>query len=203
MSLFIYIGICFAASGSPGPAVLLAIKNGARFGIRKALIGCLGNMSAMLTLATLSAAGLGAIILASATLFTTIKILGGLYLIYLGIKTWRQSTPMAEATLHGSEPVLSNGKMFCEAYLVGISNPKAIAFYTALFPQFIQLEKPILPQFFLLAFTFAIISFTCLSLYAATAVRIRAQLKKERIARWFHRITGGIFIGFGAGLITH
>jgi threonine/homoserine/homoserine lactone efflux protein len=203
VSFLIYIGICFAASGSPGPAVLLAIKNGARYGMPKALMGCLGNISAMLTMATLSAAGLGAIILASSTLFTIIKVIGSAYLIYLGVKTWRQSSSPVALEQEEAVHTPSILKVYCEAYLVGISNPKAIAFYIALFPQFIQPDSPVLPQFLLLAVTFAVVSFTCLSIYATAATRIRAHLQKNHFSRWFHRVTGGIFIGFGAGLLTH
>ncbi len=202
MSYLIYLSICFAASASPGPAVLLAVKNGARFGAKRALIGCLGNISAMMTMATLSVVGLGAIITASATLFTVVKVIGGAYLIYLGVSTWRnQSQSFATENPVDGHSVQSI-TLFREAYMVGISNPKAIAFYTALFPQFLDLNSAMLPQFLLLASTFAVVSFSCLSSYAILATRIRTHLRKSRFSSWFHRITGSIFIGFGIGLLS-
>ena len=200
MTYLIFLSICFVTSASPGPAVLLALKNGARFGIRKALVGVAGNISAMITLASLSAAGLGAVIMASASLFTAIKLIGGGYLIYLGIKTWRSQGSISQAAETGSKETVS---LFREAYMVGISNPKAVVFYTALFPQFIDLNRPVAPQFALLATTFAVCSFTCLSTYALLATRIRTHLGKAHISRWFQRITGGIFVGFGVGLLSH
>ncbi|ASA57806.1 LysE family translocator [Vibrio gazogenes] len=88
MGYFIYLGICIVATASPGPAIFLSIKNGAKYGLSKALIGVVGNVAAMLTLASVSAVGLGAVILASPLLYTAIKVIGGLYLIYLGVKAW-------------------------------------------------------------------------------------------------------------------
>ncbi|CAH7277673.1 hypothetical protein VCHA48P434_40095 [Vibrio chagasii] len=89
----------------------------------------------MITMASLSAAGLGVVISASESLYHSLKMLGGLYLIYIGIKTWRSSTKVASMqpnTLDG----ISRYKLFGEAYIVGVTNPKAVMFYMALFPQF-------------------------------------------------------------------
>ena len=201
MTFLLYLAVCFAASASPGPAVLLAIKNGARYGLKNALAGCLGNICAMLTMACLATTGLSAILLASATLFILVKLIGGLYLIYLGSKLWRQSANSKNEKTSTQQASPGFSALFREAYLVGISNPKAIVFYTALFPQFIDLQRAALPQFLVLAVSFAIVSFACLTSYAAAANRISEHLNKPHIARWFHRITGGVFIGFGIALL--
>lgn len=197
MDYLVFVAICIAATASPGPAVFLAIKNGAQQGLKPALVGILGNISAIFTLAVASTAGLGAIIMASATLFSMVKILGGLYLIYLGIKAWRaKPTDMGHdlPTFSQSE---TKWKLYKQAYLVGISNPKTIAFYTALFPQFIDTQAAIVPQFALLTGTFMLLSFGFLAVYAALASQLRGQLAKENVRQWFNRVTGGLFVGIG------
>ncbi|MFM2487018.1 LysE family translocator [Celerinatantimonas yamalensis] len=203
MDYLIFLGICIVATASPGPAVFLSIKNGAKYGCGSALVGVVGNVVAMLTLASVSAAGLGAIILAFPSLHTAIKIIGGLYLIYLGIKAW-----CSKSVSHAKSPeglsifTPKKSKLFSESYFVGISNPKAIAFYTALFPQFINSDEPILFQFALLAGTFASCSFLFLMLYVLLASKLRRHLEKEKILAWFNRITGGVFVGFGVALVS-
>jgi len=161
MDYLLFFTICVAATFSPGPAVLLTVKNSAVYGVERAVSGILGNIAAMITMAGLSATGLGVLLLASESLFLFIKMVGGIYLLLLGIKTWRSN----KRTLKNYEPQASanNRKMlFREAYLVGVTNPKAIVFYSALFPQFIEVEHSIIPQFILLTLTFTSSSFLAL-----------------------------------------
>lgn len=202
MHYLLFLSICVATAASPGPAVFLAIKNGLTHGFKRTVFAVLGNLSALFIMMSISVAGLGAIILASATLFNTLKIAGGLYLIYLGIKLLRAKPMKLElAKVETSEPVpLAN--LYREAFLVSITNPKAIAFCTALFPQFIDPSQSIVPQFSLLAGTFSACSFFFLSLYAAIAAKLRPQLAKEAVLRWFNRLTGLAFMSFGLGLLA-
>ncbi|CAH6780642.1 Threonine/homoserine/homoserine lactone efflux protein [Vibrio chagasii] len=201
MDYLLFLLICIVATFSPGPAVLLAVKNSAVHGLRKAMWGIGGNVAAMITMACLSAAGLGVVISASEPLYHSVKILGGLYLIYIGIKTWRSSTQVAcmqPNTLDG----VSRYKLLGEAYIVGVTNPKAVIFYMALFPQFIAFEHSFVKQFVLLTLTFAFLSFVALSMYAIAANKLSVLLMKEKVSKAFNRATGGIFIGFGLSLIT-
>ncbi|RXJ68265.1 threonine transporter [Halarcobacter ebronensis] len=200
MSYFIFLTLCIIATASPGPAVFLAIKNGAFYGFKKSLIGILGNISAMFTMASISAAGLGALLLSSSYLFFLIKILGGFYLIYLGIKAIRSNS-----LINRQKDVFQNKKgseLFKEAYFVGVSNPKAIVFYTALFPQFLDLEKSIFAQFLVLSGTFLFFSFLFLSLYSILASNIKVYLLKQEVIKWFNRVLGSLFIGFGVAITT-
>lgn len=93
---------------------------------------------------------------------------------------------------------VSRYKLLGEAYIVGVTNPKAVIFYMALFPQFIAFEHSFAKQFVLLTLTFAFLSFVALSMYAIAA----NILMKEKVSKAFNRATGGIFIGFGLSLIT-
>ncbi|MFA0410014.1 LysE family translocator, partial [Vibrio splendidus] len=200
MDYLLFFTICVAATFSPGPAVLLTVKNSAVYGVERAVSGIFGNIAAMITMAGLSATGLGVLLLASESLFLFIKMVGGIYLLLLGIKTWRSN----KRTLKNYEPQASanNRKMlFREAYLVGVTNPKAIVFYSALFPQFIEVEHSIIPQFILLTLTFTSSSFLALLTYALVTKKLKFWLIKEKVRATFNKVTGGIFIGFGLSLI--
>ncbi|PMJ42997.1 threonine transporter [Vibrio cyclitrophicus] len=200
MDYLLFFTICVAATFSPGPAVLLTVRNSAVYGVERAVSGILGNIAAMITMAGLSATGLGVLLLASESLFLFIKMVGGIYLLLLGIKTWRSN----KRTLKNYEPQASanNRKMlFREAYLVGVTNPKAIVFYSALFPQFIEVEHSIIPQFILLTLTFTSSSFLALLTYALVTKKLKFWLIKEKVRATFNKVTGGIFIGFGLSLI--
>lgn len=180
--------------------MLLTVKNSAVYGVERAISGILGNIAAMITMAGLSATGLGVLLLASESLFLFIKMVGGIYLVFLGIKTWRANKRTFKN--YESQASANNRKMlFREAYLVGVTNPKAIVFYSALFPQFIEVEHSIIPQFILLTLTFTSSSFLALLTYALVTKKLKFWLIKEKVRATFNQVTGGIFIGFGLSLI--
>ena len=202
MEYLIFLSICIAITFSPGPATFTAIKNGASYGLKYSVIGICGNEVALMLMAAISVAGLGAVIMASTILFTILKTLGGLYLAYLGVKMI-MSNPSTLADEKNQVKTEVNGfSLFIESFMVGISNPKAMAFLIAFFPQFIDPNQPVLWQFAVLGLTFMACSFSALVIYAIAATQLSAYLKKASILRWFNRITGGIFIGFGASLIA-
>lgn len=200
-----FLAIVIATTLSPGPAVLLAITNGALYGPQRTVIAILGNISALMLMAGISALGLGAVLLASTALFTVLKWLGGLYLVYLGVRIWRSKTLVFDeaaarrcAAPRGATPA----RLYQQAFLVALSNPKAIAFFTALFPLFIDTARPVAPQFALLAFTFAFFSFLFLTGYAVLSSRARRWLSRPRNGKLFQRLSGGTFIGLGLGMLA-
>ena len=200
MDYLLFFTICVVATFTPGPAVLLTVKNSAVYGVERAISGILGNIAAMITMAGLSATGLGVLLLVSESLFLFIKMVGGIYLVFLGIKTWRANKRTFKN--YESQASANNRKMlFREAYLVGVTNPKAIVFYSALFPQFIEVEHSIIPQFILLTLTFTSSSFLALLTYALVTKKLKFWLIKEKVRATFNKVTGGIFIGFGLSLI--
>lgn len=198
MDYLLFLLVCLAATLSPGPAVLLTIKNSASYGVLKSLSGIAGNVAAMMTLASMSAAGLSAILLASDLLFSVIKYAGGIYLIYLGIVAWNSK---ADIRLADSQSAKSRRSLFAEAYFVGVSNPKAIAFYTALFPQFVNTGSPVATQLAILGLTFAGFSFAALLMCSLLTSRVQECLSAERVRSIFHKATGGVFMGFGLSLM--
>lgn len=201
----LFLSITALTSASPGPAVFLAIRNGVAYGLRKACAGVIGNFSAMILMAVSSALGLSAIILASSSLFMAIKLLGGCYLIYLGLKTWFAKTPTASHNNIETKLVQNQRgsfSIFKEAFWVGMSNPKAIVFFTALFPQFIDPSQDFLGEFLLLLVGFSFFSLFFLTLYAAIASQLHIQLKNTAMVRWLNKVTGAIFVGFGGAIFA-
>ncbi len=198
----IYVTLAITVTAIPGPAVVLTIKNSLRYGYKAAIANIFGNFTAMIILASLSALGLGALILASTSLFATLKILGCIYLVYLGAKAWR--TPqIKEDKQHQIQGKNKRefAAVFKEGFGVGISNPKAIAFFTALFPQFIDPSRTFIPQFLTLIMTIEGISFFILTGYALLSSLVSAYFAKEKTMIFFNKLTGAAFIGFGVAMI--
>ncbi len=201
MEYLLFLLISIVATFTPGPAVFLAVKNTAFYGLNKAFSGMLGNVSAMLSMAVLSAAGLSTIILTSEYLYLAIKILGGSYLIFLGFQYWVSDKTKVN-TKDNFTANKSNLRLFLESYLVGVTNPKAIAFYTALFPQFLNLEQPIMPQFLALALTFACLSLSALFTYSLVTSKFADLFYRSHLSRLINRVAGTIFVGFGISLLS-
>lgn len=202
MHYWVFLSLCIATAASPSPAVLLAIKNGAQHGIRRTLVAILGNLTAVILMALISIMGVGAILAASVTLFTLVKIMGGCYLIYLGYKAFTSKHSININADNNHQKQVSLGSLYQEAFIVSITNPKAIAFFMGLFPQFIDPKLSLVEQFPPLVLTFVGCSFFFLALYASLAASLRAYLQREHILSWFNKITGGIFIGFGSALLV-
>lgn len=192
---WIYLVTVFAISATPGPTMLLVMHSGMRHGLRGALDTMAGCMTALMVLMGLSAAGLGLLLSTSAHLFTVLRWLGAAYLIWLGIQCWRHATPR-----NSTQPSTPQrpAQRFRQGFLVAISNPKAILFFGALFPQFIQHDAPQTPQLLVMCLTFLIVESGWQLAYASGGARIAPWLETPRFQRRFNQTTGGVFIGFGA-----
>ncbi len=185
---------------TPGPSVTLGVVHGMTYGARKAAITALGDITANLLQMAAAVAGLGLILSQSAVLFNTIKILGVLYLAYLGVKmllkSFAKSNPV-DMQIAAQER--SSFWFFRQGFTVAITSPKAILFYGALFPQFILPEFDLLPQFLLLAMTCAILDYLIVVGYA-----MMAQLGASKVAnsntRWIDRLGGVMMLGTAAML---
>ena len=199
----IYSVTVFVASIVPGPSMLLALTHGMKYGAKRTIASALGNVSITLIQAAISIAGLGAILLASEGLFNVIKWAGAAYLIYVGLSIWRSPriSLSKEASRHShAKPPLR--KMFLQAAFVTAGNPKAIVFFTAVFPQFIDPNAAYLPQFGMLMGTGGIIAFGCFMLYAMGGQKIVKLFSETTVNKYFNRVIGGTFIGAGIGLAS-
>jgi threonine/homoserine/homoserine lactone efflux protein len=186
--------------------MLLVMTHSARFGLRTSVATMGGCLSALLLMLSVSAAGLGVFLHAWPTLFNLLRYLGAAYLVYLGVKSWRSR---AETFGEQSEAPAAKGRsmasLFRHGFLVASSNPKAILFAAALLPQFIDAVAPKLPQFAILIATFVVIEVSWYAVYALCGLRLSRQFRGLHVGRLFNRLTGGIFVGFGAmmALVRH
>jgi threonine/homoserine/homoserine lactone efflux protein len=188
---------------TPGPTMLMSITNAASRGTARALMSSAGSVTAVLGVMLLSSMGLGALLAASETAFMVLKIVGAAYLIYLGITTFRSADDAVFATARaGSDSRKSARALFLQGWMVGASNPKALLFFTAFFPQFIDPTTSWVPQFAMLATTFVTIEFSVLSLCCVFAARLTPWLRQPGRARWFNRVSGSLFAVMGALLLV-
>ena len=157
----------------------------------------LGDLIAM----SASLAGLGALVLASATLFTALKWIGAAYLIYLGVKLLTS----ASATSAGDVDTVASKRprnVFGHATVVTALNPKSIAFFIAFAPQFITVDRPLLPQFLILIATFVGLAALNALAYAVMANRLRTMVTRPSVLAWLSRTGGGALIAMGVATAT-
>ena len=180
----------------PGPTVLLvlsyALSKGRTVAVASAAGVALGDLVAM----TASLVGLGALVLASATLFSVLKWLGAGYLIYLGIKLLR-SAPSEGLTAVKSERDITGREVFWHAAAVTALNPKSIAFFIAFVPQFITLDAALLPQSGILIATFTGLAAFNALIYALLADKLRQTIRKPHVIVWLTRGGGVALIAMG------
>jgi homoserine/homoserine lactone efflux protein len=202
-SWLMYLALVFVATSTPGPAVLFIMTNATLHGWRKAVFAALGNIAGLLCLGIIAVTGLGTILNTSEIIFNMIKYMGAAYLIYLGIKLLVQkNTDFMTINSQLISKDISSNKLFFQAIGVALSNPKAIVFLTALFPQFINTNQTLLPQFSMLIVTLMIFSFSFLMFYALLAHKAKIWLAKPNRIKAFNRTSGSIFVGIGVFLAT-
>lgn len=195
--------IAWLSIASPGPAVVLAIKNSLRQGPGAVLYGALGNICGLFFLSLAAMLGVGLLLKANPRLFTALKTVGALYLFYLGVQQL-----IAKKKLFGPESgspgaARSFGALFKESFLLSISNPKPILFFTALFPQFIKPTSSLSLQFVVLTGIFMLLSLLTLQGYGLASRRMVTLLSQPRIATLASRLIGLCFIGFGVLLLSY
>lgn len=201
----LFIGFALLQSGTPGPSVVLVISNAIRHGFRNAMFAFTADLLGISLLATLSALGAGAILLANVQLFYVIKILGAAYLFFIGataLLKLRLSKVAASPSTHITYEIEANRhEMWAQSFFVSISNPKAILFFGALFPQFVDTSAPPLPQFVLLMITFLSVKAGLLATYAIIAARVRHLHVSQWVRQTLTLVKGVIFIAFGVLLL--
>ncbi len=180
----------------PGPTVLLVLSYAISQGRRVALATVAGVAVGDLVAMSASLAGLGALVLASATLFTVIKWVGAAYLIYLGVTLMRSASTAALGDLETVSQTSAAG-VFGHAAAVTALNPKSIVFFIAFVPQFVAVDSPLLPQFSVLVITFVGLAAINALAYAVLADRLRARIARPSVLAWFSRLGGGALIAMG------
>jgi threonine/homoserine/homoserine lactone efflux protein len=200
VSLDLYLAFVLTSAvvlAIPGPTILYvtgcALSHGRRSIWATAPGVALGDLLAM----SCALLGMGALLTASAELFTLLKWGGAAYLIWLGLKSW-QASPAAPAT-RACTPRQSR-TLFAQAFVITALNPKSIAFFVAFLPQFVRHGEPLGPQFALLVPTFVVLAVVNATLYGLLAGAVRERARDPRTMRALNRVGGGALIG--AGLMT-
>ena len=189
---------CTVVLSVPGPTVMLvvsyALGQGKASGWATVPGVALGDFTAM----TASLLGAGAVLAASATLFTVLKLVGAVYLIWLGYKLWTARPELSD--LADTSYSRSNSGMFWNAFVVTALNPKSIVFFVAFVPQFIDTNAPALPQFIILEATFVTLATINVIIWAVLAGRLRTRFKNPATLKFINRLGASFLIG--AGLLT-
>jgi threonine/homoserine/homoserine lactone efflux protein len=191
--------LAFAAASAillaiPGPTVLLVVSHALGHGRRSALGTVAGVALGDFTAMTASMLRLGALLVASAEIFTLLKCLGAAYLVYLGIKLWRAPvTQLADAVT----AEVDRTRMFFHAYAVTSLNPKSIVFFVAFLPQFLDAAAPALPQMVICEATFVVMATLNALLYGLMASAARRTIRKPAVQRAVNRTGGSLMIGAG------
>ena len=195
-----YLLVTIILSLSPGPGVFSSISSGLHHGLKRGMWNGVGMQLANFILLIVVAVGLGAILLASETLFTIVKWVGVAYLVYLGVVTWRTRARGFVDTDDGRPHTAR--EIFVRGFLVNITNPKGIIFFAAVFPQFIDVSKPQAPQYAILALTTFAVDVVVMTAYTALAAKVIGAMKDERHLQWINRTLGGAFVAAGVALAS-
>ncbi|AKK00528.1 amino acid transporter LysE [Pseudomonas chlororaphis] len=188
-----YLLTCCGIALVPGPNALLVLTHGAIHGHRKTLFTITGGVLGFVIVIALCVLGLGALLQASLHWLTALKIIGGLYLIWLGLSLWRsEAMTLAVSDVSGS----ADWSLFRQGLLSAISNPKALLLFTAFITPFIDAQRNLILQATVMALTYAFVEFAVEFGVASAANRVRPWL--ARMGRRFNRICGGFFVAFGA-----
>ena len=197
--ILLFIPVAAVYSGSPGPAVFLAITTSVLHGVKPAIAAVLGNTTGLLISALVATVGVGAIIAASPLLFNIIKTIGALYIIYLGIKMLLKRRKMLcqISTAETSHATIRPFVLYKQGLFVALSNPKPFIFFIAVFPHFVDHHYRAWPQLLLLAVLFALLSCLIMSSYANVANILRKRLVTAKAQQIFAGGSGIVFIVIG------
>lgn len=182
----------------PGPTITLVISYALAHGKRSAWATVPGVALGDFTALALSLAGLGALLAASATLFTALKFVGAAYLVYLGVKLWR--APVSEIAVDAATPPAASRSILLHLYIVTALNPKGILFFLAFLPQFLRTDAPAAPQVAILGATFLVIATINAALYALLAGQVQGWLRGVGARRALNRFSGAMLVALGGAM---
>ena len=191
LAYLVTIAIFFATP--PGPSQLLMIANSATHGLKSSLATLAGDLSANVLQMTAAAFGLAALIATSATALGFVKWAGVAYLLYVGVKTFR-AAPRPVRAAGGKGTLL---RLYRQGFFTSAANPKAVVFFAALFPQFIDPNLPIWPQLLALGAVYLVVDGVILCLYGRLAECYLGALG-QGAPRRLNRIAGAMMIGAAA-----
>lgn len=185
---------------TPGPTIFMVMAQALNHGRKSVLPLVAGVLTGDLIAMSLSLAGVGSLLAVSAGLFNLIKWLGAAYLIYLGIKAWRNRPAPAATTQEAAIAPGTQRSVYRQALIVTALNPKGLLFFVAFFPLFIRSEQALLKQLLTLGFTFLAVSAASVTLYGLCSGHLRNRFHSASFQRRFSQLSGGALVG--AGVLT-
>lgn len=199
MELHVFIAFVIATMimiALPGPSVLLTVAHSISFGWKRGIVTVAGATMGIAIQLTVAAIGLTSLLNVVAQAFEWVRWAGAIYLIYLGIKQWRNANdPM---NLKASS--VSKKNLFFQGLVITIPNPKSLIFIAAFLPQFINTANPIGLQFVIIVPTFLLITFTVTSIWALVAGKGSKFLRSNKALKVVSRTSGGLMVAAGLGL---
>jgi homoserine/homoserine lactone efflux protein len=199
-TFLLYLATWTLVALSPGPAVMFSMSQGARHGMRGAAAGTAGILLGHVLVFGAVAFGLAALLASYSGAVTTIRVVGALYLMYLGAKMLFAKPRRAEPVMAAAAP--HHGGLVLQGLGVQLTNPKLLLFVLALLPQFISPDYPLLLQLAIMLAVTVVIDGIALLAYAHLAVRGARALKGSRALAWLERAFGGALIFFGLKLLV-
>lgn len=205
-----HIWLTFAATYlimtlSPGPNVLLVIRNSLKYGSPSAFVTIFGNLTSQLMIVLLVAWGVGATIAALPQFFLLMKLAGAAYLIFLGLKQIH-GTRQSKSSVNNEAPPdaapMSKIRVFREAFLISSSNPKTLIFLSAFMPQFIDQKNPLAGQFAMMYLTIAVTVICVHIFYSVSVNQLKHKIKHTRFMNSVKYLGGSIFVLLGLKLLT-
>jgi homoserine/homoserine lactone efflux protein len=190
---------------SPGSGAVLSMSHGLSYGVRRTTATIVGLQLGLAVILLVAGLGVGAVLTASATAFTVIKVVGACYLLWLGWRQWRAPVAAAaaaegDAEASVREPDLTAPQRVLRGFLTNVTNPKGIVFMAAVLPQFIQPTRPLWLQLLVLLATTVMVDVTVMHGYAWLAARLQGVLRSVRARRAQNRVFGGVLMAMGAFL---
>jgi len=197
-TLLLFIPACFALNMAPGPNNLLSLANAKRYGVRAACLAGIGRLAAFVGMITLAATGLATLLYTSEKIFLVIKVIGGLYLLWLAYQLWGADS--AESDDGDTQPK-SLFELAQQEFLLAAGNPKAILIFTAFLPQFVEPSGNVGQQFIVLGALFLLLEWVAIAGYAYAGSFLSHWFSRPAMRRLFNRGCAGLLASAGGGLL--
>lgn len=204
MALETWLGFftaCWVISLSPGAGAIASMSCGLQYGFWRGYWNVIGLQIALAAQIAIVAAGVGAILAASAMAFTIIKWFGVVYLIYLGVRQWR-ALPAEVSDKYGIRPIGKPLSLMTRGFLLNISNPKSLVFMLAILPQFIDAKAPFLAQYMIIGTTMVCVDLIVMAGYTGLASRVLSLLQTPKQQRRINCTFAGLFVSAAGFLAT-
>jgi threonine/homoserine/homoserine lactone efflux protein len=196
-----FLGVVAVLTITPGPDMALVLRNGVRGGSSGAWWTALGCITGIAAYATATTAGLSALLIASHTAFTTLRLVGGIYLAYLGLTAlWHARRSLAAATVE-VPAVASRRTAYRQGLVTNLLNPKIALLFLTLIPQFVATGEPAFRTTGILAGTFLVIAVVWWRVFSLAVGALGRWLARPRVGTWLESLTGCVLVGLGVRVV--